>query len=175
MNTSHSLSRETDATPRKKTGPKPRPISDRFWEKVIPEPNSGCWLWEGTCSKGGYGRISSETPSKTGAYVGRPAHRVSYELHKGPIPHGAVIDHLCRNPSCVNPDHLEAVSHQENLRRGIFLNRRRGKNSPNGAKTHCKRGHPLDGANLYIAPSTGTRSCLICRKEASRRSKAKRR
>ncbi len=80
-------------------------VLDRYW---IDE--NDCWLWLGNINKG-YGRCKWN-----GKNVG--AHRVFYEVHKGPIPTGADIDHLCRVPSCVNPDHLEAVSRAENTRRG---------------------------------------------------------
>jgi hypothetical protein len=82
----------------------------RFWRRVEKQP-SGCWEWQGALSEWGYGSL---------VIVGRkvPAHRFSYEIHTGPIPEGLVIDHLCRNPSCVNPEHLEAVTNEENIRRG---------------------------------------------------------
>ena len=81
---------------------------------VSPEPNTGCWLWMGTVTAGGadpYGRF----------WNGRMAyaHRVSFELFKGPIPEGLVIDHLCRTPACVRPEHLEAVTPKENTRRAV--------------------------------------------------------
>lgn len=76
------------------------------------DPDSGCWVWHSTKKEGGYGIIR-----RHGRVI--PAHRYVYELHRGPIPDGLVIDHLCRNPSCVNPDHLEPVPLRENVRRGI--------------------------------------------------------
>lgn len=87
----------------------PRPF-DHFY---IPEPNSGCWLWIGSeRESGGYGFIVRNGRSTA-------AHRVSYEMAKGPIPEGLVIDHLCRVHCCVNPDHLEAVTQLVNVRRGL--------------------------------------------------------
>lgn len=71
---------------------------------------SDCWFWAGTI-RGGYGRIRVDGVTKE-------AHRVSYEHHVGPISYGLVIDHLCRNRSCINPDHLEQVTVAENIRRG---------------------------------------------------------
>lgn len=89
------------------------------------------------------------------------AHRVAYELTRGPIPAGMEIDHLCRVRSCVNPDHLEAVTRGENLRRG------RGKT---GAQTHCKRGHELTPENTYRYVNRRgyvCRHCRQCRRAAS--------
>lgn len=72
---------------------------ERFMFKLIPEPNSGCWLWLTSVTDDGYGQF---------AWDGRtiPAHRASFMLFHGPIARGSQIRHLCDNPSCVNPDHL---------------------------------------------------------------------
>lgn len=88
-------------------------IEDRLFEKVHFEPNSGCWLWVGADNGAGYGTMTSG--HSTRAY----AHRVSYELARGPIPDGMHLDHLCRIRCCVNPDHLEPVTNAENARRGL--------------------------------------------------------
>ncbi len=72
---------------------------------------AGCWIWIGA-KRGGYGRF------KVAGQKSVTAHRASYELHVGPIPEGMQLDHLCRNPACVNPSHLEPVSAAENVRRG---------------------------------------------------------
>lgn len=99
-------------------------------------------------AKSGYGYV----------YVGRrriPAHRAAYILTGRPLTDEDVVDHLCRNPCCVNPAHLEAVSNVENVMRG---------DSPpakNANKTHCERGHPLSGANIYNY--RGRRHCRRCR------------
>jgi hypothetical protein len=94
------------------------------------------------------------------------AHKVAYTLHVGPVPKGLILDHLCVNPKCVNPFHLEPVTWGENVLRG---------NSPfaiNARKTHCPKDHPLSGDNLYIDPR-GKRECRECRRESGRRQMAK--
>lgn len=107
-----------------------------------------CWPWRGRPKPEGYGQLR---------YCGRTqnAHRVAYRLHHGSIPEGLTIDHLCRNRLCCNPAHLEAVTMGENVRRG------RAPPARNHRKTHCKRGHPLRGKNLYVNPR-GSRICRKC-------------
>jgi hypothetical protein len=86
-----------------------------------------------------------------------PAHRWAYETIVGSIPEGLELDHLCRNPSCVNPGHLEPVPHRENLARGIG----------NGSKTHCPKGHAYSPENTYTGPN-GNRGCRTCRRNRPR-------
>lgn len=130
------------------------------------EPNSGCWLWRGNWNENGYGQM---TVRSGGRQRSRRAHRASYEAFKGPIPPGLVIDHLCRTPCCVNPQHLEAVTYRENSRRG-----RGGEH--NKRKTHCARGHALTPDNLYTNKGKpGVRICRTCDVERARRTFARRR
>lgn len=96
-------------------------LAQRFCFKVrLPADPAGCWEWVGGKSRDGHGflaRRAGEGRTITGA------HRVSYELFVGPIAKGLHVDHLCRNPGCVNPDHLEAVTQSENIRRGYAAKR----------------------------------------------------
>jgi len=140
---------------------------ERFKSKYIVNEISGCWIWTGAhcCShyskKWPYGHFMSATRSKGGKQV--MAHRFSYEFYRGKIPDGLVLDHLCRNTLCVNPDHLEIVTRKENTNRGVIHER---------TKTHCPQGHPYSGENLYVKPS-GKRECRICRREQVLRHEAK--
>lgn len=134
-------------------GPKPKTIGERFALHYIPEPNSGCWLWEGATTDHGY-PLLSVARSKN-----KLAHRVSYELHKEKIPQGMEVDHLCRVRCCVNPEHLEAVTPAENHFRA--------------RKKFCSKGHALSGDNLrvWVSPTTGyeQRLCITCRRASSER------
>lgn len=119
------------------------------------EYSDQCWKWVGTEKHLGYGEF----------YIGgksTPAHRVSYELFKGKIPDGLVIDHLCRNPRCVNPAHLEAVTNVENIMRG------EGVGAKAARKTVCDYGHPLVGDNVWLRRRVNGRVWRKCRACAAR-------
>lgn len=90
-------------------------LETRF-NRFVEVQADGCWLWTGRMNRHGYGQITAHYP-KDKTYR---AHRLAYELYKGPIPEGLHIDHLCCNASCVNPDHLEAVTSEENARRAAM-------------------------------------------------------
>jgi hypothetical protein len=123
-------------------------IIERFERKYIPEPNSGCWLWIGAISSG-YGHFNSGIKGQSVL-----AHRFAYELHKGPVPEGLELDHLCRTRSCCNPDHLEPVTRQKNVWRSPIWD---------GNKTHCPQGHEYSADNIYWAgPNKTKRQCKIC-------------
>jgi HNH endonuclease len=136
-------------------GPKPQVPIDRFWKYVMTLPWSGCWIWMGFTDKDGYGHFS-----KSGSRSMR-AHRFSYEYHKGTIPADREIDHRCRVTSCVNPEHLDAVEHSENIRRALDRHHHK-------IKTHCPSGHSYDEANTYIHRN-GSRKCRKCHTERENR------
>lgn len=122
------------------------PLKVRLMRRVVVS-ETGCWLWTGALLPNGYGYMWRGTDSKRNDYP----HRISYELHVGPIPEGLHIDHLCRNRACCNPQHLEPVTCLENVRRG----------QGNNAKTHCAEGHPYDEVNTKLTRG-GRRHCRIC-------------
>lgn len=123
--------------------------ADRFWAKV--DKTDNCWLWTATVNANGYGQAWFESRLQL-------AHRVAYQLVVGPIPDGLSLDHLCRTPGCVNPAHLEPVTHRENCLRGVSPAARQAQ------QTHCKRGHEFDDENTYVDPSGGRR-CRQCRRD----------
>lgn len=131
------------------------PVEVRFWEKV--DRGGDCWEWLAAVRSDGYG-----TFRLFGRMV-RP-HRYAYELLVGPIPDGLHLDHLCRNRTCVNPEHLEPVTLGENVLRGL------GPSATNTRKTHCPRGHEL----APYQPGA-KRRCRPCDRAAVNRSAAKRR
>lgn len=140
-------------------------LAERFQRKYRHDPETGCWVWIAGHFDNGYGCFAVN-----GRATG--AHRFSYELHVGQIPIGLQIDHLCRNPGCVNPDHLEAVTAQENTLRG---------NAPSAVlarRSCCKHGHPLTPDNVYppsaVASHAGRRCKTCTRKEARERARRKR-
>ena len=130
--------------------PQPKDLI-RFFSKV--KLNGTCWEWKYSLDTSGYGLFG---------YNKRlyKSHRFSFELFKGEIPQGYEIDHLCRNRICVNPEHLDAVTHHDNVKRGMT-----GKlNNWEGKKTHCPKGHPLTIENIYHDRwiKYGKRTCVKC-------------
>jgi hypothetical protein len=113
------------------------------------DTSTDCWLWTGTIGTEGYGQMWTEKQRN------EPAHRVCYEMFRGPVPVGLELDHLCRNRRCVRPDHLEAVSHQENTLRGI------GPTAANARKNTCLRGHLYTQKTMRVT-CRGLRVCKTC-------------
>lgn len=129
--------------------------------QYIVDPATECWNWQWTKSDG-YGMVW--TPNGM-----RRAHRVYYERARGLIPEGYDIDHLCRNKACVNPDHLEAVPHRENVRRGM------AQWAENARTQTCKHGHPMTPENTYNNPSRkGFKVCRTCFRQHDERRRQKR-
>lgn len=151
--------------------------SERFWKKVdkLPDPievapeapewtHYSCWIWKAKLWQG-YGRFK---------FCGKDlrAHRYAYETLKEPILAGLVLDHLCRNPCCVNPAHLEPVTQRTNILRGVGLA------AQQVMQTHCKRGHELSGDNLIAHKLRrrirGCMTCKMAQQNIRRRLRAKR-
>lgn len=132
----------------RRVGRPPRSVFSRLADKVLFMPD-GCISFIGGLDRQGYGEVNA------GPGRSKFAHRIAYEAIRGPVPAGLDLDHLCRNRRCVNPFHLEAVTHRLNVLRGV------GPSALHAKKTHCKSGHPLSGANLYIY--CGHRMCRTCR------------
>lgn len=122
---------------------------DQVMERV--EVRGDCWLWTGGKAGAGYGVTYV-------AQQHRYVHRLSYEHHIGPIPEGLEIDHLCQTPLCVNPEHLEAVTHGENRRRARL--------------TRCKRGHLLSEGRPRLGHGRICRKCDALRAADYRRRRA---
>lgn len=135
----------------------------RWMDKVT--IGDDCWEWQGNLSPQGYGRLWHDGEK-------RQTHRLMYELFKGPVPDGLMVDHLCRNRKCCRPDHLEAVTNRENMRRGlrgVLLNA-------------CPQGHEYTPENTaYRPPHTGrdnrgpSRYCKECNRIRARANHARRR
>ena len=130
-------------------------IPPRFWSKVYADP-SECWLWTGHINAGGYGWFQVRKAK------GQSAHIYLYERLVAPHLRSEAgvrmtLDHLCRVRHCVNPRHLERVTHRENVRRGVSVVAR------NANATHCIHGHEFTAFNTAVRPEGG-RHCLACRR-----------
>jgi len=125
--------------------------ADRFWAKVDkqgpPWNGKSCWIWTASRSRKGYGSFWDG--------ANRQAHRVAYELARGPIPAGLQIDHLCRNRACMNPGHMELVDSRTNTLRGESFSARESR------QTHCIHGHKFTPTNTRIT-RVGKRKCREC-------------
>lgn len=123
--------------------------------KRIVVQDDGCWVWQGATDTSGYGRLRWNGKHES-------VHRLVWKLLVADVAADDELDHLCRNRLCCNPDHLEPVSGRENTLRG------QGITAQLARQTHCKRGHPLSGDNLYVYPN-GKRLCRTCERERKKR------
>ena len=130
-----------------------RPLLVRFEEKIIRDPNSGCWLFDSSPNPNGYGQISINLKPKL-------AHRAAWELYVGEIPDGLNVCHKCDTPLCVRPDHLFLGTQMDNLRDASSKGRTRNQYMN---KSVCPRGH------AYSGEYTRQRICHICRRAAHKR------
>lgn len=133
-------------------------LPEHFWSKVDVNESTGCWEWSGSKGVDGYGLFAVQRRTKR-------AHRIAYQALVSDIPDGKLCDHLCRVRNCVRPDHIELVSHRENVSRGRVSQANRERFA---RMTHCARGHELSGSNLYRKPKTGRRECNECRRIKAR-------
>lgn len=141
----------------------PAEIMQQRIKRNIAIDDNGCWIWQRRVSPNGYGLAWLSTSYAKG--MNTSAHRVSYLAFKGAIPEGYHIDHLCKVRACVNPEHLEAVTPRENVRRS------NAKYKSLMARTHCPKGHEYTPENTYTAKTKHggiSRSCATCSKQSSR-------
>lgn len=130
-------------------------LEERFWAKVCKQPN-GCWLWQGALSTAGYGTFNLGRRGAGYEY----AHRISYAWAYGDMPAGQELDHLCRIRRCVNPQHLESVSHRINVFRGDAPTIRIA------ISGKCHNGHEINTENMYFRKDRpGKWNCRVCRRE----------
>lgn len=127
-------------------------LEERLLAKIETGPmhtdGTACWNWTGAATRKGYGQVY-----RNGRRI--QATHASYELYVGPVPEGLELDHLCRNPRCINPLHLEPVTGRENLLRG------NGWAGRNARKTNCPQGHEYTPANTIMEGTT--RRCRTCK------------
>lgn len=151
---------QTEGEGKRTTAPSITLSPEYYRDRSYIDPTCGCWIWLGAIDSLGYGRLKSP--------LGRLAHRASFIVHGGPVPPHD-LHHKCATPTCVNPDHLVAVTRSEHmaLEPTVRTNGNRG-------KSHCKYGHPLEGANVRVSTSPDGKKHRECRTCARIRSKRRR-
>lgn len=135
--------------------PKRKKLKSHFYDNCIPEPNSGCWLWEGPVYSNMYGYVEIRDERYS-------AHRFSFELSNGQIPNNMFVCHACDNPICVNPEHLFLGSHNDNMLDKARKNRGKGERHPSARLTASdvltirsdKRSHSMISKEYGIARQT---------------------
>jgi hypothetical protein len=136
-------------------------VAERFWDKTEPEPNSGCILWTANVSRIGYGRIQIGS-KRNGTRRCAQAHRVAWELLRGPIPDGLFVLHKCDVRSCVNVNHLFVGTQMENVLDAAA----KGHMDRYSKRTSCSRGHEYTAENtrvrLYKEGGRQRRECRAC-------------
>lgn len=143
-------------------------LTDRFKAKIRVDKN-GCWIWIGRLNHDGYGCFDGLE------HISTFAHRLSFIAKYGSIPPKKELDHVCRMRRCVNPEHLEAVTHHENVKRGLLGSATKRRQI---SKMKCPKGHSYTGDNLYVEPrcysangvkrKSPSRHCKTCRRERQR-------
>src|SRR5262245_15923950 len=133
------------------------PLELRFWSKVKKQKN-GCWVWTGSKNAAGYGSIRIDNVGT------KRVHILSYEWYHGELLPGLEVDHSCRNRACVNPRHLQPVSHAENMR--LVWER-----NPHERPTHCRHGHELTAETMAVGADRWR--CRICARERTARGRAR--
>lgn len=143
-----------------------------FWGNVRILGDDDCWPWLGKRrkvkgkAKSGYGIFPYGSTNYT-------AHRIAYNIVNKDLSHEMVVDHLCKNPCCNNPSHLEQVTNKENIARGTCPT------AINGVKSHCIHGHPFSGDNLRLRRRVFGKSvsivrvCMECKRAEKIRSRMK--
>lgn len=145
---------------------------ENFLTKIEMVTESGCWIWTGHIDRGGYARLNTWDYERRVKGPLLSAHRFSYETFVGPIPEGMGLDHLCRVRCCVNPRHLEPVTHRENVMRGLAPTVSRvAAIAAKLARTHCKWGHPFTRENVRIYRNR--RNCIACSNNRRRERRAR--
>jgi len=135
-------------------------ILNRFWNKVKFSSETSCYEWIAGKMKG-YGWFNRGDRSVL-------AHRFIYEIIKGAIPDNMVLDHICRNRACVNPDHLRIVNRRQNA-----LENSESFPAKLAQRTHCPKGHPFSGIGSNVLYRKRGRICRTCQNEWARRKRAK--